>query len=292
MARIEQSFPALGKKHKGKIDTVTVFDSVSEFADAVQTIKMPDHSTGNAWNGGEHVDAVTRKCRTGDMARVAASDEFMSKFEALLGYSGSAFQVQNAMTGGAPNIGAYLSGNPMNMRVRRRVETEKAPLNIVVDCVSSAGIDVKTLEKRGAAILALVRVLSATRPVSLYIAATALSSRDMETHTSHGVVMRLDSAPLDLARAAHMLCATGVSRQMAYGFIQTHGGYRDDVGGLYWGYSSEQFQRENGKAYWQRSLGIGEMLYIAAPYLTDDIVTAPEKWLKQMIAEYGKPDEE
>jgi hypothetical protein len=34
------------------------------------------------------------------------------------------------------------------------------------------------------------------------------------------------------------------------------------------------------------------MLYIAAPYLTDDIVTAPEKWLKQMIAEYGKPDEE
>lgn len=292
MARVEQSFPSLGKNHKGKIDTVTVFDSVGEFADAVQTIEMPNHSQGNDWNGGEHVDAVTRKCRTGDLTRVATSDEFMSKFEALLGYSGSAFQVQNAMTGGAPNIGAYLSGNPMNMRVRRRVETEKAPLNIVVDCVSSAGIDAKTLEQRGAAILALVRVLSATRPVSLYIAATALSYRDMSTHTSHGVVMRLDSAPLDLARAAHMLCATGVSRQMAYGFIQTHGGYRDDSDGLAWGYSSEKFQRENGKAYWQRSLGIGEMLYIAAPYLTDDIVTAPEKWLKQMIAEYGKPDEE
>jgi hypothetical protein len=180
----------------------------------------------------------------------------------------------------------------MNMRVRRRVQSEKAPLNIVVDCVSSGGITAETLEKRGAAILALVRILSATRPVSLYIAASALPYGDGDTRTSVGVVARLDSAPIDLARAAHLLCAPGVSRQMAYGFIDSDGGKREDSNGLAWGYNSNDFQREHGKEYWQRSLGIGEMLFIAAPFMSDDIVKAPELWLKKMIAEYGKPEDE
>jgi len=292
MARVEQTFPSLGKDNASKVDVITLFDSVGEFADAVQAINLPDHSHGNDWNGNEHISDTTRKCRTGDLARVAASDEFMSKFEALTGYNGSNFQVQNSMTGGAPNIGAFLAGNPMNMRVRRRVESEKAPLNIVVDCVSSAGIDAKTLEKRGAAIMALVRILSATRPVSLYIAAAALPYSDMTTHTGRAVCMRLDSAPIDLARAAHLLCSVGVARQMAYGFIASNGGKRGDSTGLAWSYNSDKFQRENGKAFWQRSLGIGEMLYIAAPYISDEITTNTEAWLKRMIAEYGKPDEE
>jgi hypothetical protein len=292
MARFEQTFPSLGKNNAGKTDVITVFDTVGEFTDAVQAMSLPSHNHGNSWNGNERIEETTRKCRTGDLARVAASEEMMSKFEALIGYNGQKFARVSSVAGGAPNVSAYLAGNPMNMRKRRRVVDDQAPLNIVVDCVSSAGIDAATLEKRGAAILALVRILSATRPVSLYIGAQALPYCDAHKLTSRAVVARLDSAPLDLARAAHLLCATGVSRQMAYGFICSDGGTRGDDTGLGWGYDSEAFQRKHGKEYWQRSLGIGEMLYIAAPYLTDDIVTAPEKWLKQMIAEYGKPDEE
>lgn len=292
MAKIVQNFPSLN--NRGKVDNIVLFDTIGEFADSCQAI--PSHmrgsyTNGNSWNGGEGFDTTAKKCRTGDMSRVAASDAFMAKMEELTGYSGSAFETQNVVSGGAPNVAAFLAGQPLNMRLRRRVESEKAPLNIVVDIVSSGGIEARDLERRGAAILALVRVLSAIRPVSLYISAAALPYGDTRSHTARAVAFKLDSTPLDLARAAHALCAVGVSRQMAYAAMAGAFGTRQAESGLNWSYDSIDFQRKNGKAFWQRSFGMDEMLYIAAPYVTDTIIKKPDEWLKQMIAEYGKPNE-
>jgi hypothetical protein len=59
---------------------------------------------------------------------------------------------------------------------------------------------------------------------------------------------------------------------------------------LNWAYGNAKYFREHGKAYWERPLGLGEMLYIAPPYLSDNIANDPAKWLKEMIAKYGQPN--
>jgi hypothetical protein len=217
MSQVEHNFPSL--KKDGKRDIVRVWETMDSFTDAAYALPTElrqsyEHARDHDWDLGESYVSVAGKCRSGDRARVAPSDKFMSQFEDLLGYVGTKFETQNTITGGAPNVGAFLAGNPMNMRSRRRIESEQAPLNIVVDVVSSGGIDASVLEKRGAAILALVRILSAKRPVSLYIGAAGLPERDDNKLSSRAVAFKVDSAPLDLARAAHVICHPGVARKI------------------------------------------------------------------------------
>ena len=287
MARVQKTFPSF--KRGNRKDVVTLFDSVGEFADAVQADGSGAERRGGGWAGNDDLDTTIRKCRTGDLARAASSDEYMSKLENKFVFESSAFRNVDALTGGVPNVGAFLAGNPMNMRQRRRVQTEAAPLNIVIDVVSSGGIESRDLERRGAALLALVRLLSAQRPVNLWVAASALPYSATSTHTASAVAFRVDTAPLDLARAAHVLCSTGVARQMAYGFVSHQVGAPN--GELHWPYDDHEFSRQRGAEFWQRAFGMEEMLFIAPPFVKDEMIQQPEKWLTDMLAKYGRAAE-
>ena len=101
------------------------------------------------------------------MAGVAASDKLLAEMEALVPVSQS-WRTFNSVIGMCPNVPQYLAGNPYNMRLKRRCATATAPLSIFVELVASAGIDARTCLKRGAAMLALVRMLANLRPVELW----------------------------------------------------------------------------------------------------------------------------
>lgn len=291
MAKTVSKLPTL--KGAGK-DLVITFDSLSEFVDYAQAAPAPQHirekTSGRSWDGGQSYDDAAKLARAGDISRVAASDAFMNRLEDIIGFERQTFRTVDAVSGGVPNIPALIANQPLAMRRRQRVISEQAPLNVVVDLVSSGGIDASKLEKRGAAVLALVRLLSAVRPVNLY-AVTAAKPWDQNRYASAGFAVRLDTAPLDIARAAHVFGSPAFARNLIYRLTsyEAHGNW--DIDGLSWPFDDVNFYRANGAHYWERALGAGECLFMAPPYLNDMAIDDPERFIKEKIAEYGQAAE-
>lgn len=284
MAHVD--FPSL--KGGTEKDRVEIFEDMPSYLARFDAVPKLAHvkatHTGSEWDGGERLSRVLEKCRSGDLSRVAASDKLMSALEDKFAFRSSAFRNVDAMTGGVPNVGAFLAGSPINMRQRRRVEVQETPLTIVADMTSSGGVDSTHLERRGAALLALVRLLSARRPIVVYIAICGKPSPNQNTSSS-AVAVRMDTAPLDLARAAHWLGHTGVARSAGYEFICAQVG--GDRGSISWPYNSVDFYRQNGAAYWKRALGADELLFLPPVFVDDQSIQQPEIWLAEKLKEYG-----
>lgn len=275
-------------------DVFTLADDVSQIADLANTLSETNYSrkscrASNDWTGGIDFNDAVRMTRAGDFARVAPSDEYLAQFESVAP-TRAAWRTIDDVSGALPNIPAYLAGTPLTMRRRARVMSEQAPLTIVVDVASSAGISAKKLERRGAAILALVRGLSAIRPVQLWAGVSATPHSKNNAGAWH-VFARIETAPLDLARAAHFLTCPAVARAMLYGIIYKVSGNERDSG-LSWPYNDHKFSRENGREIVGRVMGgAGEdVFYIAPPYIEDALVNTPDAWLADAIKTWGGID--
>ena len=269
-------------------DTFLIGD-IGSFAARAESVPLGNDSrqgctARNDWTGKTSYESAIDMTRNGDLRGVAASDKFLTRFEALAPMRG-AWRVRDDVVGAVPNIPAFIAGTPLTMRRRERVAMETAPLAVAVDLVSSASVSAADLQKRGALILALVRALSATRPVELWVGGGASPSGK----TKDGAWFtwfRLDTAPLDLARAAHIMTCPAVARGMLYGIIT------DEAGGsnLHWPYGNHQWSRANMRPVLSRVIGTGDMLTIAAPHTDDELVNKPEQWFERMLKEFGGVD--
>lgn len=244
-----------------------------------------DCNERNEWTGKMSYDTSLRYGREGDMSCVAPSDKWLSQFETLAPMRG-AWQTVLDVTGSVPNIPATLTGHPLNMRRRVRVSNEQAPLTVCVDLVSSGGVDAKKLVKRGALILALVRALSATRPVELWCGGSTFPHG--KDNANYHIWWRMDTAPLDLARAAHIMTQPSVSRGLLYATLSAEA--KVDGGTLSWPYRNHQWSRANMRPVLSRVIGSDDMLCIAAPHLQDRLVDQPEAWFADMLKTYGGID--
>lgn len=77
----------------------------------------------------------------------------------------------------------------------------------------------------GAAALALVRLLAATRPVTLWAVSGQNISRYSDHATDAAFGVQIETAPLDVARAAWLLASPDAFRRAAFAACQTIGGY-------------------------------------------------------------------
>jgi hypothetical protein len=273
-------------------DTYVVGDMTQTAAlfESVNKERCARKSKGSEWRGGMSFDDSLRCVREGNPAIVARSDEFLSRFEALHLVS-RRWRTVAAVAGGVPCVPAALACHPLAMRQRQRVSSDQAPLAIIVDIASSAGIDSADLEKRGAAILALVRLLSAARPVSLYVgvSVTAGHLTGAERHNACHVFTRMDTTPLDLARAAHMLCHTSTARSLYYGAAYELTGAPLDEESLSWPYRGEKdVIRTHAHAILARAIpDAAQSLYIGAAHMNDAAIKNPALWLETMLKEHG-----
>jgi hypothetical protein len=273
-------------------DTYAVGDMIQTAAlfEGVNKGRRARKSKGDGWRGGMSFDDSLRCVREGNPAIVARSDEFLSRFEALHLVS-RRWRTVAAVAGGVPCVPAALAGHPLAMRQRQRVSSDQAPLAIIVDIASSGGIESADLEKRGAAILALVRLLSAARPVSLYVgvSVTAGHLTGAERHDACHIFTRMDTAPLDLARAAHMLCHTSTARSLYYGAAYELTGAPLDEANLCWPYRGGQdVIRTHAHAILARAIpDAAQSLYIGAAHMDDAAIKNPALWLETMLKEHG-----
>jgi hypothetical protein len=273
---------------KGQTDVFAICD-IGGFADLAE--RVPEtafsraHANGNNknWNGGVKYDAALSHMRTGDLAGVPASDKLLDSIESQT-YLTQAWRTRHDVVGGVPDVPAYLAGVPMNMRRRERVRIEQGPISIFASMELSGGIPADIMRKRGIAILALVRLLANSRPVELF----ACCSAGDAGYGAH-VICRIDTAPLDLARAAHVLTAPCVTRGLGYaacGQIAS-----DELGKSWrgtWAYDRHQIYLSNARAVLTGAIDPNaEALLIPAAHLNDPAVNNPTKWLAEMLAQYG-----
>lgn len=158
-----------------------------------------DRSVG--WAGADF-DTACARALSGDLARVAPSDAMLDKVEALLDLSGLKAVTVPAVAGGVPCVPAYLAGSPMAMRVRKRRVHDRGEVVLCVEGWTSSEAPSAAVARRGAAVLALVRALSSVRPVRIVSYAASGSDERAFLYT-----LPIDSAPIDLARAAWVFSA-------------------------------------------------------------------------------------
>lgn len=263
--------------------TAFVFDSLSEVS---AFISAGVDVVRSSWG-------LTRLARerllTGDASLVDRSSALLDRIEAASPLADVRVETVRVVAGGAADVPAYLAGSPVAMRQRRR-RSAPAPLRIVVDVTSSASVDDATLERRGVATLALLRLLEAAgHAVELWIA------HGIGEGSQTGLTLvRLDTQPLDLARAVWALASSQASRECL--FTTSNSAAECAAGGWPW-----QNVRWNGhpavqRSVWASVLGVdpGNVLLLpgvftrdgATPYTSD---AQAAQWVASTYAEAVSP---
>jgi hypothetical protein len=276
MLEIRRNLPSRVDKAKEHF-AICDLPGFAEFCDGLPDGKRRKAGT---WTGGMGFVESLQCVRKGDMTGVAPSDRFMGQIESMIPAT-AAWRTIDSVVGGAPIVPAFIAGHPLSMRQRQRTAVETAPLSVFAELVSSADISAKDMAKRGAAILALVRALSAVRPVELW-AILAIGQGGVRATAC----VRLDTSPLDLARAAHVLTHPSVPRALAYPVIQER--LLDGVWNGGWAFYDVDKHRATARDTYRDALNPGsETLYVPPVYSADESIRAPVEWLKKHLAQYG-----
>ncbi len=251
---------------------------------ALGDVRLRDIDTRSKWFGGNSAQ-IAERCKKGDASIVPASDALLSEMSAYTMTTARRGYLMD-VAGAVPSVPAYLSGNPLNMRRRVKTQDEYAPLAIIYDPTCSANIKPSQIFDRGIVVLALVRALAGLRPIELWVA----GGLDADSGKNGGYfAARVETAPLDLARAAWMLTSADFPRGVAYGVIK---------------------QQFNARGAWpygnhQASLGINfrdivlqafphvsDVLAIPAIHSSDELLTNPKSWLKRTFNELAGQQQE
>jgi hypothetical protein len=227
------------------------------------------------WYGGVTFDEACELAIHGDVKLVAKSDALLAKFERYA-FETSGKGWRNDVVGALPDVPAYIAGHPLNMRRRTRLDSAAAPIAIVIDTTISAAIDSKTIMRRGAAILALVRILAGRRPVELW----AVSQVNAEDGGCATVGARIDTTPLDLGTAAFALTHPAFPRRLCYSIARKYG-----FSGS-WPYHKGGESRDCMVDMLRPAMPhVAECLFMPGMHVQDSAANEPELWIEQKLAE-------
>lgn len=169
----------------------------------------------NRWGylpvGGETAEDTLRYARQGNAAIVPAAERLIDRLTAICGTERISWQPD--VCGAYPIVPEFLAGVPECMRRRVSVPDERAPINIHVSVSASAGVSAEQIEARGAAILALVLLLSRDRPISLNV----LEIGRREDGADSVLSVPINTTPLDVATAAWALSSAAFFRRLILG---------------------------------------------------------------------------
>ena len=267
-------------------DNWRLFNAPGEVIDYVESncTKVDNWTDGPTnFNGHETREDCARRTRGGDFERVAPSNALLERFERF------AFETprkgwRDDVTGSVANVPAYLAGQPTAMRRRVTNKDAGAPLAVIIDLATSSKISADTIEKRGAAVLALVRLLSMRRPVELWAGVfTGAGSNDRDCAA---IFTKIETAPLDLATAAYVLCSAGFPRRLLYSVAHESCGFVS-----HWPYRNHSTSRAHMDAICRAGFHhVTDALCIPAVHIEDDIASNPQAWIERKLTELSPVD--
>ena len=233
-------------------------------------------STDRSWYGNETESNTLDFALTGDTRLVPQAEKVLDQLNRTIETPRKIWEP--AMVGAYYAVPDVIAGRPMSMRQQGTTQDEVSPITILVITTSSAGIEAKTLERRGTIILALVMALSRVRPVTLQ-QLCCVDGKDGETV----ITSEINTHPLDLATACYVLTSAGFARRLTYGLAESLNHFR---GGWPRGFSFSDPTR-----YYQGLLprlvpDTSRCLLIEAARLNDQLLTEPTLWLNKQIEKF------
>lgn len=266
-------------EYEGKEDNFTFLDS-NDLRRTTEEIIKPGEWDSSKWAGKKTFQEALTALTVGDPSLVAASDALLAKIEDKLPQTRK-WQRINHVTGNRVRMGAFLAGQPNCMRKRKKLEREDAPVTIFMDLTSSAMVNVDDLLKRGVAILAFARCLTQHRPVELWAGVALGDSAYRGKAWSSTVGWRIDTAPLDLSRAAFLLAHPAVARGVGYAIGPKLAGHSTWSGHWPWGNQTLHVRTQQDRM--RGALNAAEMLVIPPIYGTDPLVRDPVGWITREL---------
>lgn len=125
----------------------------------------------------------------------------------------------------------YLQGLPFNMRRRAHVESDAAPVRLILEASMGGVVTDEQIVRRGAVMAALVHRLSETRPVELYMAWA-----DKVNAVNTVGMVKIETAPLSMNEIVNMLCRPDFGRAVTFAADMLQAGQR---GGVSWAWGQE-----------------------------------------------------
>ena len=223
-----------------------------------------DHSED--WVGETYSETIQRT-KEGNLDLIPQAEALLDQIDAELELDSPVWQ--GSVAGAFPDVPAFLSGDPECMRARVMQANEKAPVRVFVCTTSSCGVSAETLLKRGIAALALVmQLVKQGRPIELWTF-TKLDGNGAHEGNSCFMV-RMPTAPVDMARIAHCLSACSFDRAIGMTFGRNVTGFKGS-------WAAEKDPRKLVNAA-PSDIVLGESRY------GDDIIERPVDWIRQQLA--------
>jgi hypothetical protein len=273
-----------------KRDAVFRFTSVRELADYAQAALaepgtlaringtggsdklLAEMAGGMGWR--EAFDAA----RNGHAEGVAESDAYLAQLENEFHVPTARRTVRDDVTGAVPNVPAFIAGQPLTMRRRIVTENEYAPIAVVVNPSAAANITAGEYRRRGAAVLALVRALASRRPVELWLAYSI--DRASKAETTNWLLAPIDTAPLDVSRAAFLLAHPACLRRMFFAAVSGDA----MKSGLRCAYRNPTVARDYYPHAVRRLMShVSEVVTVPRANKGDLIIADPLAWLREHV---------
>lgn len=282
--------------YRGQWNTAVV--DLEEAAQWAKDIHEKQQHSGYLMDG-MNAGGVHRALRDGDLKMAKQSEAFLEAFQDMT-FNGRSSRTIAAVSGGAPNVAAHLAGTPMAMRRRERVIAPMGKLTVFIDGSGSAGNTTEDLTARGVALLGLVRMLTAVRPVEVYMACGGWF-RDPSggsygnTMISGSVFVRLNAATMDLSRDGFAMAHPAFCRAFMFRackdipFRKRGATAPRDDGALGWELGGVEVYRHHGLSAFCNALGCdqSQSIFFTPMYLDDPAVVNPAQWIKDMMIKYG-----
>jgi hypothetical protein len=263
------------------------FNTIRDFFVAFDECGASSYGDGswNSWYGPDSADVVRLKSITGDRDLVPAAESMLRQLQTNI--ETPRLEWHRNVAGPVCVVPDVLSGSPTPFRRQVFVREANRPIEIFVDVGSSASIKAETLRKRGTAILALVMALARLRPVALNLIDCSDGNRDGSGESV--VTIRLETAPLDIAKACYALTNIGLVRGYIYDFETETNNF---AGGWPKGFSFS-----NQKSYYDKLMprltgNLENSLLVEASRANDPLIKSPVEWINEQIRKFTSQQEE
>lgn len=261
-------------------DKVSIHPDMGEFLESVEK-ERDYHVFGASSFYGRNTDEAIEYIRRGATEyEQQGTRALLDKVDASIEGRQRREYVQS-VAGSFPMVPEYLAGMPMNMRRRAPIESDQAPLRIVVEPLVSAGISADQLARRGAAVAALVMRLSETRPVELW---AAWAMRPGRSRTDVVGMVKLYTHPIDIGHVVAVMASREFARSIifAHGYSQTG---QHPSGSMRWGWNEDP--RNNYRIQkMRRLLGLeSQDVFIPGGFLSDadEMMRDPVAWVNRYL---------
>jgi len=230
-----------------------------------------------SWYGNQTHEQVVNGAINGDDSLVPYAEKLIEQLDTTVDIEHAEWIP--SIYGAYPIVPEFLAGSVTPMRHKTRVPSDTTPIGVWVDLTPSCGVDAKTLERKGATILALVMKLQQVRAVELHCCGLAPS----DVEGGYFIDILMPTQPLQLSVVCHVLTCAGFIRDLVFGHKM-----RECNQAGWWG----RVIREEEEFRSAASIPEGDLAIVGSHLQDYESLRDNVRWVQDQVNKYVHKEEE